>query len=179
MENCIDHQQGSHDSILRALGRSPLERKAQRSDKSLLFSHKLSLLFTREPKDRISSHISTLPVCVLSEASGVGLGEGVMLYLAQEFKCGRVGGISCKDEEEKLQFMVTQWSGGLKHFLYLQDLPQHSHGLDVLGLFWGGGQNPQDPEWIRKTLGSQCWGRVCRVWISVGVHSSRLGSKDG
>lgn len=66
------------------------------------FSHQLSPLFTRDPKDRNSSHIYWLPMRGLSEANGVGLGEGVMLHLAQESMQGHVGKISRKDEEEKL-----------------------------------------------------------------------------
>lgn len=47
-------------------------------------------------------------MCALSEANGMSLGEGVMLPLAQEFMQERVGGISCKDEEEKLKLLVTK-----------------------------------------------------------------------
>lgn len=46
-------------------------------------------------------------MCTLSEAGGVAWGR-VMLYLAQECMQGQEGGISCKDEEQKLLFLVSR-----------------------------------------------------------------------
>lgn len=45
-------------------------------------------------------------MCALSEASGVGLGEGVMQ--SSGTMQGMREGFHAKDEEEKLQFLMTK-----------------------------------------------------------------------